>query len=53
MRLAKRTYVPPPEVVDRFETHVKAGERGSVVGKLLTEWLAERERKELRRRIDD
>jgi len=51
MRLAKRTYVLPPEVVNRFETQVKAGERSSVIGKLLTEWLAEKDRKELRQHI--
>ena len=45
MRLAKRTYVLPPEVVSRFETQVKIGARSSVVGKLIVEWLAERDRR--------
>lgn len=51
MRLARRTYFLPPEVVNRFETEVKAGDRSSVVGKLLATWLAERDRKALRGQI--
>ena len=51
MRLAKRTYGLPPEIVTRFETQEEAGDRSSVAGKHMEEWLAEKARNKLKRQI--
>jgi len=51
MRLAKRTYSLPPDLLKRFERRLAPGERSAHVGRLIGEWLAEREREELRRKV--
>lgn len=48
MRLQKRTYSLPPEVVERFERSVAVGQRSAVVSRLVNEWLDEQQREELR-----
>lgn len=51
MRLAKRTYSLPPGILKRFEDRLAPGERSGRLAKLMEEWLAERERDELRREL--
>ncbi len=51
MRLAKRTYSLPPDLVERFEQRLAPGERSGFLARLIEEWLAEREREELRRQL--
>jgi metal-responsive CopG/Arc/MetJ family transcriptional regulator len=51
MRLAKRTYSLPPDLLDRFEHRLGPGERSAFVAKLIHEWLDESERAELRRQV--
>jgi hypothetical protein len=51
MRLLKRTYGLPPDVVLRFERKVERGRRGKVIERLMTEWLEEEQRAELRAAI--
>jgi len=51
MKLAKRTYSLPEEVVQQFEKVLPAGNRSAFLAKLIKDWLAERERKELRRQV--
>lgn len=51
MRLEKRTYTLPPDVVQRFERRLPPGERSQSLAKIIEEWLAEQERAELRRLI--
>lgn len=51
MRLLKRTYGLTPEVVKRFECKVERGMRGKVIERLVTEWLDEERRAELRAAI--
>ena len=48
MKLAKRTYSLPPSTLERYERQFAPGERSKTVAKLMEEWLAERERAELR-----
>ena len=51
MKLAKRTYSLPSDVLQRFEVRLASGERSRFLAKLIEEWLAEREREELRRQV--
>ena len=51
MKLAKRTYSLPEEVVQEFEKILPAGERSAFLAKLMKNWLAARERAELRRQV--
>ena len=51
MRMAKRTYSLPPDLVRRFEQCLAPGERSAFLARLIADWLAERERQELRRRV--
>jgi metal-responsive CopG/Arc/MetJ family transcriptional regulator len=51
VKLAKRTYSLPPDLVQRFETRLAPGDRSRFLAKLIEEWLAERERDELRRQV--
>jgi hypothetical protein len=51
MRLSKRTYSLPPDLVQRFEERLAPGERSRFLAKLLEDWLVEREREELRRQV--
>jgi len=51
MRLAKRTYSLPPELVKQFEEYLAPGERSRFLAKLIEQWLAERQRAELRRQV--
>lgn len=51
MRLAKRTYSLPPELLHRFEKRLPPGDRSAFVARLIQEWLDESERKELRRQL--
>ena len=48
MSHTKRTYALPAQIMTRFEHAVPAGERSRLVGKLLQDWLDDRERKALR-----
>lgn len=48
MGLQKRTYALPPDVVERFENAVSAGNRSSVVAGILKAWIEEQERARLR-----
>jgi hypothetical protein len=49
MRLAKRTYSLPPDLVHQFEERLAPGERSRFLANLIEQWLAERQREELRR----
>lgn len=51
MRLAKRTYSLPPDLLHRFEARLAPGERSGFVARLIQEWLDESERRELRRQV--
>jgi hypothetical protein len=51
MRLVKRTYVLPPQTIEKFEQIVSAGERSTVIGQLVQDWLESRQRDQLRREI--
>ena len=51
MRLAKRTYSLPPDLALRFESTVPPGDRSGFLAKLIEDWLAEKERQELRRLV--
>ena len=51
MRLEKRTYTLPPDILQKFESRLPPGERSSSLAKIIEEWLAEREREELRQLI--
>jgi len=51
MKLAKRTYSLPPDLLQRFEARLAPGERSGFVAKLMKEWLDRRERDELRRQV--
>jgi hypothetical protein len=51
MKLAKRTYSLPPQIVQRFEERVNPGQRNSFIAKLLEDWFARQERSEMRRQI--
>ena len=51
MRLEKRTYTLPPDLLQKFESRLPPGERSSSLAKIIEEWLAEREREELRQLI--
>ena len=48
MRLEKRTYTLPPDILQKFEEQLPPGERSRSLAKIMEEWLAEREREELR-----
>ncbi len=48
MRLAKRTYTLPPDLLRKFENRLPPGERSSSLAHIMEAWLAEREREELR-----
>ena len=48
MRLEKRTYTLPPDILQKFEERLPPGERSRSLAKIMEEWLAEREREELR-----
>ncbi len=51
MRPKKRTYTLPPDLVSRFEKRLPPGERSQSLARIIEEWLAEREREELRQLI--
>jgi hypothetical protein len=51
VRLAKRTYSLPPDVVQRFEKRLAPGDRSAFVASLIQGWLDETEREQLRRRV--
>ncbi|MBI3682468.1 MAG: hypothetical protein HY235_18975 [Acidobacteria bacterium] len=51
MKLAKRTYSLPSDIVTKFERSLPRGERSSFIAKLIEEWLEERKRLELRRQV--
>jgi hypothetical protein len=48
MRLVKRTYVFPPQLLEGFERTVPAGERSALVARLMQEWLETSKREQLR-----
>ena len=51
MRLLKRTYTLPEEVLLPFEEAVGRGQRSSLLAALLKGWLDEQRRKRLRKEI--
>ena len=51
MRQRKRTYSLPTATVARFEREVRPGRRSRVVAEIMEQWVAEREREELREGI--
>ena len=51
VKLAKRTYTLPSDVIERFEQVLPPGDRSAFLAKLIREWLAEKEREELRRQV--
>ena len=51
MKLAKRTYSLPEDVVGEFEEILPAGERSAFLAKLMRNWLVARQRAELRRQV--
>lgn len=53
MRLAKRTYTIPPDLLERFERRVAPGERSASLSRIIEAWLAEAERAELRQSVSE
>ena len=51
MKLAKRTYSLPPDLVEKFEHNLPPGERSAFLAKLIADWLALREREALCRQV--
>ena len=51
MRLAKRTYTLPPDLLRKFEHRLPPGERSSSLAQIMESWLADREREELRQLV--
>lgn len=51
MALAKRTYALPADTIEAFEREVESGQRSAVVGELMSEWLEERRKEEIRKSI--
>jgi hypothetical protein len=51
MRLLKRTYAMPADILEPFEQQVAAGKRSAVITELLREWLDQQRREQLRREV--
>ncbi len=51
MKLAKRTYSLPSDLVQRLEDRLSPGERSRFIAMLIRHWLDEQEREGLRREI--
>ena len=51
MRLPKRTYALPPDILQQFEHTVAAGKRSAVIAGLLHEWLDKQRQEQLRRDV--
>ncbi len=51
IRLQKRTYALPADVLEPFERAVTSGRRGQAVAQAMREWLEARRREELRREV--
>jgi hypothetical protein len=51
MRLLKRTYALPPDILQQFEQTVAAGKRSAVIAALLYEWLDKQRQEQLRRDV--
>lgn len=51
MKLAKRTYSLPYDIIERFENTLPPRDRSAFVAKLIEDWLEERNNDELRRAI--
>lgn len=51
MRLLKRTYALPPDLLEEFEQVVEAGKRSAVVSRVLRDWLERERREQLRREV--
>jgi hypothetical protein len=49
----KRTYALPSETVEHFEHVVAPGKRSAVLAQVISEWLEERKRAQLRTEIDE
>ena len=49
--MAKRTYSLPRTTLQKLEQEIKPGERSAFLARLIEDWLAERERQELRRQV--
>lgn len=47
----KRTYVLPPDLLEKFEEEVEPGRRSAVITELLRQWLDERRRQRLRAQV--
>ena len=51
MRLLKRTYALPPDILQQFEQTVAAGKRSAVIAGLLHAWLDQQRQEQLRRDV--
>ncbi len=51
MKLAKRTYTLPSDLVQRLEARLAPGDRSRFVAKLIQNWLEERDREALRTEV--
>ena len=51
MRLPKRTYALPPDILQQFEQTVAAGKRSAVIAELLHAWLDKQRQEQLRRDV--
>jgi len=51
MGSVKRTYVLPPDLLEKFEEEVEPGRRSAVISELLRQWLDERRRQRLRTQV--
>ena len=51
MRLPKRTYALPPDILQQFEQTVAAGKRSAVIAGLLHAWLDKQRQEQLRRDV--
>ena len=51
MKLLKRTYTMPPDILQPFEEAVDRGHRSALLASLLKDWLEGRRRERLRREV--
>ena len=51
MKLEKRTYSLPYEIVARFEGRLASGQRSGTLAQIIQDWLDAQEREELRKQV--
>jgi hypothetical protein len=51
MRLVKRTYALPPEILEQFEREIPPGKRSRLISQLIRQWLDKQRREGLRQEV--